>query len=144
MTDATPAPPAPDAQPPQPPPSSAKAPEGKPAEPAGPPKIVIDDFKKIDLKVAKVIESTDHPNADRLLVLKLDIGGGETRQVCSGIKQWYQAADLVGKNVILVANLEPRKMRGVESQGMVLAATSGDSVIVLVTDRDAVPGSKVS
>ena len=137
MTDPTPAPPAPDVPPPQPP--------APPPAPTGPAKIVIDDFKKIEFKVGKVIECTDHPNADRLLVLKLDIGGGETRQVCSGIKQWYQAADLVGKNVILVANLEPRKMRGVESQGMVLAATSADNTVVLVTlDRDAVPGSKVS
>lgn len=124
------------------PPSPAPAPAPAP-QPAGPPTIGIEDFKKVDLKVGKVVEAKEHSNADRLLVLKVDLGT-ETRQIVSGIRQWYQAADLVGRSVIVVTNLQPRKMRGEESQGMVLAASSGDAVILLAPDKDAAPGSPVS
>jgi methionyl-tRNA synthetase len=120
-----------------------------PAAPVPPPSpapstITIDDFKKIVLKVGKVVEASAHANANKLLVLKVDLGGGEVRQVVSGIKQWYAPEQLVGKSVILVANLAPAMLRGVESQGMVLAASSGDQVILLSPEKDAAPGSKVS
>jgi methionine--tRNA ligase beta chain len=115
-----------------------------PPTPAAPSTITIDDFKKVVLKVGKVVEATAHTNANKLLVLKVDLGGGETRQVVSGIKQWYAPETLVGKSVILVANLAPAMLRGVESQGMVLAATSGDQVILLSPEKEAAAGSKVS
>jgi methionyl-tRNA synthetase len=115
-----------------------------PPPPPAPSSITIDDFKKVVLKVGKVTEASAHANANKLLVLKVDLGGGEVRQVVSGIKQWYAPEQLVGKSVILVANLAPAMLRGVESQGMVLAATSGDQVILLSPEKDAAPGSKVS
>ena len=125
-------------------PASAEATAGKPAAPAAPSTITIDDFKKVVLKVGKVVEASAHTNANKLLVLKVDLGGGEVRQVVSGIKQWYAPEQLVGKSVVLVANLQPAQLRGVESQGMVLAATSGYQVILLSPEKDAAPGSKVS
>ncbi|HVE41420.1 MAG TPA: methionine--tRNA ligase subunit beta [Planctomycetota bacterium] len=115
-----------------------------PPPPPSPATITIDDFKKVVLKVGKVTEASAHANANKLLVLKVDLGGGEVRQVVSGIKQWYAPEQLVGKSVILVANLAPAMLRGVESQGMVLATTSGDQVILLSPEKDAAPGSKVS
>src|SRR5262245_40730260 len=124
-------------------PAPAPAPVPAPV-PAAPATITIDDFKKVQLRVGKVLECTEHANANKLLVLKVDLGNGEVRQVVSGIKQWYQPAQLVGKSVVLVANLAPAQLRGVESQGMILAATSGDQVIVLTPEKDAAPGSKVS
>jgi methionyl-tRNA synthetase len=131
------------------PPAPGDPTAGKPAAPVPPPPpaapttITIDDFKKVVLKVGKVVEASAHTNANKLLVLKVDIGG-EIRQVVSGIKQWYTPEQLVGKSVILVANLAPAMLRGVESQGMVLAASSGDQVILLSPEKDASPGSKVS
>jgi len=112
--------------------------------PAAPASITIDDFKKVILKVGKVVEASAHANANKLLVLKVDLGNGEVRQVVSGIKQWYTPEQLVGKSVVVVANLAPAVLRGVESQGMVLAASSGDQVILLSPEKDAAPGSKVS
>lgn len=127
--------------------SAAPAPAPVPAPLPAPPAvatITIDDFRKIVFKVGKVVEASEHTNANKLLVLKVDLGGGETRQVVSGIKTWYAPAQLVGKSVVVVANLQPALLRGVESQGMVLAATSGDQVILLAPEKEAAPGSKVS
>lgn len=119
-----------------------------PAPPAPPPPppstIAIDDFKKVVLKIGKVIEAVEHANANKLLVLKVDIGGGEVRQIVAGIKPWYAPAQLVGKTVIIVANLQSAVLRGVESQGMLLAASSGGDVIVCTTDKEALPGSRVT
>jgi methionyl-tRNA synthetase len=107
--------------------------------------ITFDDFTKVKLRVGKVIEASEHPNADKLLVLRVDLGD-EQRQICAGIKGYYTPDQLVGKNLILVANLAPRMMRGVESNGMLLAASNADrsKVIVLTTDSDIEPGSAVS
>lgn len=105
--------------------------------------ISYEDFTKLDLVVGKILEANDHPNADKLLVFKVDIGS-ETRTIVSGIKKWYKAEDLVGKNVIVVKNLAPRKMRGIESQGMLLAADFGDDLTMVSTLADIKPGSKVS
>ena len=123
---------------PTPAPAPAPAPAPQPAT------ITIDDFKKVELRIEKVLEAAEHTNANKLLVLKVDLGNGEIRQVVSGIKQWYAPADLVGKTVIIVANLQPAVIRGVESRGMLLAATSGPDVIVCTTVKEAAPGSKVS
>ena len=107
--------------------------------------ITFDDFAKIDLRVARVLEAKPHPNAVRLLVLKVDLGT-EQRQIVAGIRGYYEPEALVGKSVIVVANLAPRTMRGEESQGMLLAASSADrsQVIVVTPMAEIAPGAKVS
>lgn len=116
-----------------------KAPEQAPAKP----EITMDDFSKIQLKVAKVVACEPVPKADKLLNLTLRVGG-ETRTVLSGIAKHYQPQDLVGKQVVLLANLAPRKMRGIESQGMVLAASEGDTLRLLTLDGEIADGSDIS
>ena len=106
--------------------------------------ITIDQFKAVELRVATVRAAEPHPNADRLLVLKVELGGGEERQLVAGIRAHYDPATLVGRQVVVVANLEPARLRGVESQGMVLAAadeTSGR--IVLLRSDDVVAAGSV-
>lgn len=107
--------------------------------------VTFDDFLKLDLRVARILEAREHPNADKLLILQVDLGT-EQRQLVAGIRGYYQPADLIGKLIIVVANLAPRKMRGEDSQGMLLAATSPDhtQVILLTALSDIAPGSKVS
>jgi methionyl-tRNA synthetase len=107
--------------------------------------ISFDDFTKIDLRVGKVIEASDHPNADKLVVMKVDLGD-EQRQVVAGLKGYYANDQLLGKNLVVVTNLAPRKMRGIDSQGMLLAAVTPDQsqVVVLTTDSDIAPGCRVS
>lgn len=107
--------------------------------------IQFEDFAKVKLRVGRVVEAYDHPNADKLIVLKVDLGD-EQRQICAGLRGHYNAEDLVGKNLILVANLAPRMMRGVQSQGMLLAASSADhsKVVVLAPEQDMEPGCEVS
>ena len=107
-----------------------------------PAKISIDDFRKIELKVATIKSAEAHPNADKLLVLQIDLGG-EQRQICAGIRNSYTPEELVGKQIVIVANLATAKLRGMESQGMLLAASSGDQVIVMTPDKPALAGSKV-
>ena len=113
-------------------------------EPA-PKTISFDEFQKIQLRVGKVIEAADHPNADKLLVLQVDLGD-EKRQLCAGLKGIYTPEELVGRNLIIVANLAPRMMRGVESQGMLLAASPPDRsrVVTLTTSEDIPPGANVN
>lgn len=112
---------------------------------AAPATITFEDFAKIQLRVGRVVEAAAHPNADKLLVLKVDLGN-EQRQICAGIRANYAPEQLVGKNIIMVANLAPRVMRGVESQGMLLAASNADrsKVIVLTPDGDIEAGSAVN
>lgn len=105
--------------------------------------IKIADFKKVELKIATVKAVADHPNADRLYVVTVDLGS-EERQLVAGIKPHYRPEELVGKRVVVVTNMETAKLRGVESHGMLLAASSGGAVTVLTTDREAAPGSAVS
>jgi len=111
---------------------------------AAPELISIEDFAKIDLKVAKVLEAEKVEGSNKLLKLKLDVGG-EVRQVVSGISNHYSPEDIEGKYVVLVANLKPAKLKGIESQGMILAAsTEGDKELSLITvDRIIESGSKV-
>lgn len=101
------------------------------------------DFQAIDLRVATVTAAELHPNADRLLVLRIELGS-EQRQIVAGIRASYEPQALVGKQIIVVANLEPAKLRGVESQGMLLAARDGDRVVIMAPDAVVPPGSKVS
>src|SRR5450432_3534969 len=104
-----------------------------------------DDFAKLDLRVATVLECTAHPNADKLLILQIDLGG-EKRQICAGLRAHYQPEQLVGKQIVVVANLAPRQMRGEISQGMLLAATDPQTtkVIVITPAENTATGSKVS
>lgn len=104
-----------------------------------------DDFAKLELKVATVVECKVHPNADKLLVLQIELGE-EKRQICAGLRAHYQPEQLVGKQVVVVANLEPRTMRGEVSQGMLLAASDPASgrVIVISPTENVAAGSKVS
>jgi len=103
--------------------------------------ITIDQFKTVELRAATVKTAEPHPNADRLLVLRVDVGG-EERQIVAGIRASYDPATLVGRQVVVVTNLEPATLRGVESQGMILAAT-GENGPVLVTPEKPVPSGAV-
>lgn len=106
--------------------------------------ISIDDFAKIDLRVATIIDAKPVEGADKLVQLQLDIGGGETRQVFAGIKAAYTPESLIGRQTVMVANLAPRKMRFGLSEGMVLAAGPGGSDIFLLTpDQGAAAGMRV-
>ncbi|MFP5493001.1 methionine--tRNA ligase [Parvimonas sp. G1641] len=105
--------------------------------------ITIDDFAKVELKVGKIIDCQPHPKADRLLVSKIDIGD-EVRTIVSGIRKFYNEKDLIGKKVIVVTNLKPVNLRGVESNGMILAASDEENLSVLTILNDIKEGSKVS
>ena len=104
--------------------------------------ITIDDFSKIDLRVAKVLDAEKVEGADKLLKLKVEMGD-EIRQVVSGIAKYYKPEDLIGKNVILVANLKPVKLRGIESQGMILAASDDKDLVLATVERDIKSGTDV-
>ncbi|HOX36713.1 MAG TPA: methionine--tRNA ligase subunit beta [Candidatus Brocadiia bacterium] len=108
--------------------------------------IQIDDFAKVELVVARVTEAFAHPNADKLIVLKIDAGDGDAdRQIVAGIRQWYPPESLVGKNIVIVNNLQPATLRGIESRGMLLAAQdpATGEVVVLTADKPVTPGSKI-
>ncbi|MEO6435207.1 MAG: methionine--tRNA ligase subunit beta [Tepidisphaeraceae bacterium] len=107
--------------------------------------IQYDDFAKLELRVATVLECKPHANADKLLILQIDLGG-EKRQICAGLRQHAQPEELVGKQIVVVANLAPRQMRGEISQGMLLAATDAATgkVITLTPSEPTAAGSKVS
>ena len=102
----------------------------KPAEPAKP-QITIDDFAKIEMKVGQVLSCEKHPKADKLLVSQIDIGEEKPRQIVSGIAGSYKPEQMIGKKVVVITNLAPAKLRGVESQGMILAGMGEDQIEVL-------------
>jgi len=105
--------------------------------------LTIDDFRRIDLRVATILKAEPHPNADRLLVLQIDLGG-EQRQLVAGIRAHYPPEELVGRQIVVVANLEPATLRGVESQGMLLAASDAAGRLALVTpEKPVAPGATV-
>jgi methionyl-tRNA synthetase len=104
--------------------------------------ITIDDFKKIDLRVAKITEAERIEGTDKLLKLKVTLGV-EERQLVAGIAQDYPPEELRGKQIIVVTNLEPVTIRGVQSQGMLLAAMSQGRVILATMDAETEPGSKI-
>ena len=105
--------------------------------------VTIDDFAKLEFRVAEVVKCEAHPKADKLLVLSVKLGP-EERTIVSGIKEWYKPEELEGKKVIIVANLKPVKLRGIESQGMILAAEDSDgNLSVSALDRDIASGSEV-
>ncbi len=138
-------------------PSAAK-PAATPAPAPGSPKPVVafDEFAKIDLRVARIVKAEHHPSADKLFRLQVDDGSGTPRQICAGIRGYYTPEGLVGRLIIIVANLAPRVIRGEESRGMLLAASDMPKdaaaadpnvqrrVILLRPDEEITPGSIVS
>jgi len=102
----------------------------------------IDDFRKLELRVARIKEVNDHPDADKLYVIILDLGD-RTKQVVAGIKKSYAKEDLVGKQVVVVDNLDPAMLRGVESQGMILAASDDEGLAIVGPAKEMKLGSIV-
>ena len=88
--------------------------------------ITIDDFAKVELRVGEIKVAERVPKADKLLRFEVDLGEGQPRQILAGLAEWYEPEKLVGRKVVVVANLKPRKMRGLESQGMICAASLGE------------------
>ena len=106
--------------------------------------ITYDDFAKLELRVAKVVEARPHPNADKLMLLQVDIGEETPKQIVAGIRLHYTPEQLVGKSIIIVNNLAPAMLRGESSNGMLLAASSEAKVILLTVDNpDCLPGAKI-
>lgn len=116
-------------------PTAAPAVEQKPL-------VTYDHFAQLDLRVAKILEAREHPNASKLLLLKIRVGELE-KQIVAGIKGHYDPATLVGTSIIIVNNLAPAMIRGEESNGMLLAASDANSVILLRPERDIADGSRV-
>jgi len=101
-------------------------------------------FMKVNLRVGRILRVEDHPNADKLYVVKLDDGSGTERTICAGLKAYYAASDMEGKLVVFVENLAPRPLRGVTSEGMMLAADDGSGTVRLITvDGEMPTGSTV-
>ncbi|MGA1821232.1 MAG: methionine--tRNA ligase [Thermoplasmatota archaeon] len=105
--------------------------------------VTFDRFMELDLRVGRILEVSEHPDADRLYVIKVELGENEPRQLVAGLKKYYDPRDMVDKKIIVVTNLKPAMMRGVESRGMLLAAENGDVVSLLTVDRDIPPGSRI-
>jgi methionyl-tRNA synthetase len=105
--------------------------------------VSIDAFRQLALRVGIITAAQDHPNADRLLVLTVDVGDDAPRQLVAGIKGPYQSSELIGKRVVVVTNIKPALLRGVESQGMILAASDGSSIVLISPERSIPAGSPV-
>ena len=101
-----------------------------------------EDFKKLEFRVAKVKDVTEHPNADKLYVITVDLGD-RTKQVIAGIRNFYKKEDLVGKSVVVVDNLDPAMLRGVESNGMILAASDDVGLSIVTLDKEVKLGGVV-
>jgi methionine--tRNA ligase beta chain len=125
-----------------------------PTKPEPKPAITFADFAKVDLRIAKILNCEPHsnPGVDRLWKLQLDDGSGTPRQILAGIKKNYTAEQLIGKSIVIVANLEPKDIRGEQSRGMLLAASDAPKegapperrVVILTTLSEMPPGSIVS
>ena len=105
--------------------------------------VTLEEFKKLELKVAEIISADPHPNADRLMVLRIRMGE-EERTIVAGIRAFYQPSELAGKKIVVVANLAPATLRGVTSEGMLLAASLDNQLTLLVPDREIPSGAKIS
>ena len=103
----------------------------------------IEDFLKLDLRLAKVLEAERVEGSEKLIKMKLSLGD-EERTVVAGIAKFYSPEELVGKKILMIANLKPRKIFGIESQGMILALSDGESMSLIVPDRDVKEGAKAS
>lgn len=112
--------------------------------PEGTTHLDFETFMEVELRVGKIVSVSDHENADKLYVVAIDDGSESGRTICAGLKEYYSAEEMVGKSVVFVANLKPRKLRGVMSEGMMLAADDGNGGVKLVTiDGDIATGSQV-
>lgn len=105
--------------------------------------ISFDDFAKLELRVGTVLETEEVEGSEKLIKLMVDLGEETPRQILAGVKQWYKPTDFIGKQVIIVANLEPRMMMGLESQGMMLAADSENGPVFLTVRKKIAPGTKI-
>ena len=105
--------------------------------------ISFQEFQKVEMKVGRVLSVEDHPNANKLMVLRVDVGEEAPRTLVAGLKQYYKNEDLAGKLIVVVTNLEPAKLRGIESNGMLLAAQEGSTVCFLTPEKPVAPGSPV-
>ncbi|MCK4374278.1 MAG: hypothetical protein KAX19_03080 [Candidatus Brocadiae bacterium] len=101
------------------------------------------EFQQVEMKVGKVVAVEDHPNADKLMIIRTDVGEDSPRTLVAGLKGYYTKEQLEGKLVVVVTNLEPARLRGVQSDGMLLAAQEGEEVVVLTLDKQIAPGSPV-
>ena len=117
-------------------------PRSEPTPPSGPTKIDIDRFFELDLRVALVLDAERIAGTDKLLRLEIDLGS-ERRQIVAGIALAYEREQLIGKRIVVVANLQPARIRGVESQGMLLAADQGGRPIVATFEEEVPPGTRV-
>ncbi len=108
------------------------------------PEIGYEVFASLDLRMAKVISARKHEGADRLTILEIDVGELGKRQIVAGIAKHYEPEDLVGKTIVVLVNLKPVKLRGEESQGMLLATTGDDRVVLLTAMEEVPPGWPVS
>lgn len=104
--------------------------------------ITFEDFKKLEIKIGKIISAEKIPEADKLIKMEIDLGM-EKRQVVAGIAQFYEPSYLIGKEIPVVVNLELRKLKGVESQGMILAVSAEGGPVLLCPEKDVPPGSIV-
>ena len=124
--------------------SDSKDNDAPPGPTGGGDYIDFEDFMKVEMRTGRIVSVEDHPNADKLFVITIDEGTDSTRTVCAGLKGHYEPSELEGLNIVFVANLEPRELRGVMSEGMILAADDGDGgVKVLTTKGDILSGSRV-
>jgi methionyl-tRNA synthetase len=119
------------------------APDSTSPHTPAPEHITIDDFMKIQLKVAKILEASSVPKSKKLVQLKVDVGEPEPRTVLAGIAESYQPDQLVGRTIVVVANLKPAKLMGIESNGMVLAASPESGGAMLINAEGATPGTRV-
>jgi methionine--tRNA ligase beta chain len=104
--------------------------------------IDISDFARADLRVAEILSADGVPGADKLYSLQVDMGG-EKRQLVAGLKPYYSEREMKGKKIVVIANLKPAVIKGVQSQGMLLAAQSGQRVSLLTVDRDVPAGARI-
>jgi len=105
--------------------------------------IDFEDWQNLEFRVAEILEVKDHPDADKLYVLKIKLGK-ENKTIVAGIKNNYSKEELIGKKIIVFVNLKPAILRGVKSEGMLLAASEGNNLVVLTTDKDIKSGTKIS
>lgn len=105
--------------------------------------ISFQEFQKVEMKVGRVTAVEDHPNADKLMIIRADLGEEAPRTLVAALKGCYTAQELEGRLIIVVTNLEPARLRGVQSDGMLLAAQEGEKIVVLTLDEELAPGSPV-
>ncbi len=106
-------------------------------------KIKFSDWQKLDIRAGTITNAEEHPDADKLCILEVDIGEKQPKRLVAGIKQHYSLDELIGKKVVVFCNLEPAILRGVRSEGMILAAVDGENISLLTTDEDVENGAKV-